>query len=130
MAKRWSQEQLATIAGLSTRTVQRIENGHAAGLETVKSLASAFETDVETLTRGNDMQHAANTDETHINEIKGFHLHLWVFAILAPLLLLLNLFVTGAPLWVQWVLVFWLLGLVLHAVTVRVMHGSLRLPGK
>lgn len=30
LEKGWSQEQLATIAGLSTRTVQRIENGEQA----------------------------------------------------------------------------------------------------
>ncbi|CAI1566542.1 anaerobic benzoate catabolism transcriptional regulator [Serratia quinivorans] len=40
--KGWSQEQLATIAGLSTRTVQRIENGEQASLETLTAIASAM----------------------------------------------------------------------------------------
>ncbi|NVK22769.1 MAG: helix-turn-helix transcriptional regulator [Kangiellaceae bacterium] len=46
----WSQEQLATMCGLSIRTIQRVENGQSASLETLKSLASVFETDVSKLT--------------------------------------------------------------------------------
>lgn len=46
----WSQEQLATFSGLNVRTVQRVENGNKASLETLKCLASVFEVDVVTLT--------------------------------------------------------------------------------
>ncbi|CAI1543573.1 anaerobic benzoate catabolism transcriptional regulator [Serratia quinivorans] len=42
LEKGWSQEQLATIAGLSTRTVQRIENGEQASLETLTAIAAAM----------------------------------------------------------------------------------------
>lgn len=48
--KNWSQEQLATMAGLSIRTIQRVECGQVASLETLKSLASVFEVDVSNLT--------------------------------------------------------------------------------
>ncbi len=44
----WSQEQLATIASISPRTVQRAENGNAS-LETLQGLASAFDTNVNAL---------------------------------------------------------------------------------
>jgi transcriptional regulator with XRE-family HTH domain len=44
-----SQEQLSIIAGVSLRTVQRIESGHGASLETLKSLASVFEVSVDFL---------------------------------------------------------------------------------
>lgn len=47
--KQWSQEQLATLSGLSIRTIQRIESGNRASLESLKSLAAVFETDIETL---------------------------------------------------------------------------------
>lgn len=47
--KGWSQEELARHAGLSTRTIQRIETGHQAGLESLKSLAAVFETSISTL---------------------------------------------------------------------------------
>ena len=39
----WSQDQLASISGLSLRTVQRIENEGNCSLESKKALASAFE---------------------------------------------------------------------------------------
>ena len=37
----WSQEQLAEIAGLSVRTVQRVETGGGASLETRMALSAA-----------------------------------------------------------------------------------------
>ena len=46
----WSQEQLATVSGLNVRTIQRIESGNKASLESLKSLASVFEVDISTLT--------------------------------------------------------------------------------
>lgn len=42
----WSQEQLAERSGLSVRTVQRIENGHAPGRSSSAALAQAFGVDV------------------------------------------------------------------------------------
>ena len=47
---RWSQEQLATLAGVSLRTIQRVEAGNSASLETLKSLASVFEVEISKLT--------------------------------------------------------------------------------
>ena len=44
-----SQEQLAEMSGLNVRTIQRIESGHKASLESLKCLASALEVDIETL---------------------------------------------------------------------------------
>jgi len=46
----WSQEQLAQLSGLNIRTIQRIESGHNAGLESLKSLAAVFEIDISELT--------------------------------------------------------------------------------
>ncbi|MDO5896711.1 helix-turn-helix domain-containing protein [Agrobacterium sp. Azo12] len=46
----WSQEQLATISGLSTRTIQRLERGQPASLETMNTLAAVFEVDLSQLT--------------------------------------------------------------------------------
>ena len=42
LERHWSQEQLADMSGLSIRTIQRIENGENAGLESLKSLAAVF----------------------------------------------------------------------------------------
>jgi transcriptional regulator with XRE-family HTH domain len=40
----WSQEQLAIMCGVSIGTIQRVEAGNKASLETLKPLASVFET--------------------------------------------------------------------------------------
>ena len=46
----WSQEQLAELCGLSVRTIQRVESGNKASIETLKCLASVFEVDISKLT--------------------------------------------------------------------------------
>lgn len=43
--RHWSQEQLAEIARLSTRTVQRVEEGLPSSTDTRRALASAFDAD-------------------------------------------------------------------------------------
>ena len=43
LEKGWSQEQLATISGLSERTIQRAERGDMPSLETLRALAASFE---------------------------------------------------------------------------------------
>ena len=40
--RQWSQEQLAEISKLNTRTIQRVEDGQAASLDTRRALAGAF----------------------------------------------------------------------------------------
>ena len=47
--RHWSQEHLAELAGIATRTLQRIENGDAASHESVMALAAAFKVDVTAL---------------------------------------------------------------------------------
>jgi len=49
LSRHYSQEQLAQMAGLNVRTIQRIESGQNASLESLKCLASALEVDVSTL---------------------------------------------------------------------------------
>ncbi|HSC68898.1 MAG TPA: helix-turn-helix domain-containing protein [Cellvibrio sp.] len=45
----WSQNQLAEMAGVTTRTIQRVEQGHRPSMETCKALASVFEVDLSLL---------------------------------------------------------------------------------
>src|SRR5687768_15519895 len=45
----WSQEELATAAGLNLRTIQRIESDGVASLQSRKALASAFDVGVTEL---------------------------------------------------------------------------------
>lgn len=44
-----SQEQLAQMSGLNVRTIQRIESGQNASLESLKCLSAALEVDISTL---------------------------------------------------------------------------------
>lgn len=48
--RHWSQDHLADLAGIGTRTLQRIENGEGASYESVMALAAAFNVDVGALT--------------------------------------------------------------------------------
>ncbi|MCH2190392.1 MAG: helix-turn-helix transcriptional regulator [Gammaproteobacteria bacterium] len=65
LANGWSQEELARHSGLSTRTIQRIETGHKASLESLKSLAAVFETSISTLAQEQTM-----TDQQGDNDVE------------------------------------------------------------
>lgn len=47
----WTQEQLAEIAGVSARTIQRAETAGSAAFDTLRAIAGAFETDFNQLLR-------------------------------------------------------------------------------
>jgi len=49
--KGWSQEDLAELAGVSVRTIQRLESGQQPSLESLKCLAAVFETSVSELSQ-------------------------------------------------------------------------------
>jgi len=49
LSRHLSQEQLATMSGLNVRTIQRIESGHKASVESLKCLAAVLEVDIATL---------------------------------------------------------------------------------
>ncbi len=64
LEKGWSQEQLAEASGVSTRTIQRIERGGKASLETKKCLAAVFEMNLNNLQKDNKM----TDDKKTLNE--------------------------------------------------------------
>lgn len=70
--RHWSQEQLAEMSGLSIRTIQRIENGENAGLESLKSLAAVFETNIVDSDKKTEMEQVRK-EEAYIQKIKGFY---------------------------------------------------------
>ena len=51
LSRNLSQEQLAQMSGLNVRTIQRIESGHKASVESLKCLAAALEVEISTLNR-------------------------------------------------------------------------------
>lgn len=64
LSRHLSQDQLAQMSGLNVRTIQRIESGHKASVESLKCLASVFEVDVSTLNQEKFMIDK-NTDNWH-----------------------------------------------------------------
>ena len=49
--RHWTQEELAIIAGIDVRTIQRAENGQKLALETLKAIANAFEITIDQLSK-------------------------------------------------------------------------------
>jgi transcriptional regulator with XRE-family HTH domain len=51
LSRNLSQEQLAQMSGLNVRTIQRIESGQKASVESLKCLAAVLEVDTSTLSQ-------------------------------------------------------------------------------
>ena len=127
LQKGWSQEQLADMAGVSTRTVQRLERGAKASPETLKCLAAVLETDFTDLQEPAPMQQTPQTTPPHdaaaeqealeyVRDIKAFYNHLIVFGVTCLALVVLNLIVSPGYFWAKWALLGWGVGVVLHAI--------------
>lgn len=128
--KGWSQEQLAQFSGLSVRTVQRIERGQKAGLESLKCLAAVFETDVSNLNQeqpmaDNNYSFRSDADQAAIDyyKFKDVMLHTVTFSIFLPSLYLLNVNQTPEDLWIKEIALFWGAGLILHGMMKVILFG-------
>ena len=63
----WPQQQLADVAGVDLRTIQRLEKNGIASLETLKGVASAFDIDVKELNQ-------ISTQEKNASQSSKIHL--------------------------------------------------------
>ena len=72
LERHWSQAQMAEISGLSIRTIQRIENGENAGLESLKALAAVFETNIEDSDK-KDEEAQIRKEKEYVQKVKGFY---------------------------------------------------------
>jgi transcriptional regulator with XRE-family HTH domain len=89
LERHWSQEQLAEMSGLSTRTIQRIESGQNADFETLKSLASVFEINLSSLNKKEE-EEQLRIEEKRNEDIKG----LYKFIALAVFSLIITFFIS------------------------------------
>ena len=131
----WSQEQLAELSGVSARTIQRIENGSNAGLDTLNSLAAAFQTDIAALTSApravEGATHPLRDDFQQLRASRQnrrrreFFLHLATFGLIIPFLVALNLTLSPSYYWVIWPILGWGAAVILHWITVFRMPGFL-----
>ncbi|KXJ54415.1 MAG: XRE family transcriptional regulator [Colwellia sp. Phe_37] len=124
LKRAWSQEQLAQFSGLSIRTIQRIERGQKAGLESLKSLAAVLEVELDELLKEKDMSNSDtyNDEETriieHVQDIKGFYSHLINYAVVVLGLFLLNFLVSPGYYWAWWAALGWGIGVISHGLSV------------
>ena len=132
----WSQQQLADLSGLSARTIQRIESGMPASAETLKSLAAVFEVHFSTLSQELNMTDAVTPatlalkqEASALKYVRGvrlFYIHLFQMVPVWLLLAAVNYWVSPHRLWAPWVILFMVLGLLMHAAYV---FGNQRLLG-
>ncbi|MGK3143966.1 helix-turn-helix domain-containing protein [Pantoea sp. C2G6] len=128
LARAWSQEQLAEMAGLSTRTVQRIENGERPGLETLSALAAVFEIGVADLIgpqNGEDQALDQRIVEARhrVASEAGFYRSLITASVVCALLFALNHFTSPDNRWSLWVMAIWGALLFVRAIRLFVFHG-------
>ena len=63
----WSQDHLARAAGVSLRTVQRVENGERASSASMMALAAAFDAEVGAITKEPNAVPVARNDPARVN---------------------------------------------------------------
>lgn len=121
----WSQQQLADISGLNVRTIQRIEQGQSASLESFKALGAAFNVDFSALQEETVRNIVSTPEQTeiflafrHVRKLRGLYSHAISFVIVMSGLTALNLLTTPHRLWVIFPLLGWGIGLLSHAVGV------------
>ncbi|WP_305839842.1 2TM domain-containing protein [Photobacterium leiognathi] len=119
----WSQEQLSQLSGLSIRTIQRIEQGQKAGLESLKSLAAVFEIQVSDLQMEPPMNKEITITEDekqaieYVKSIKEFYSHLVTYLLVITGLFVINYFTSPDFWWAVWPALGWGIGIVSHALS-------------
>jgi transcriptional regulator with XRE-family HTH domain len=121
----WSQQQLADIAGINTRTIQRIESGQSASLESFKALGAAFGVDFSQLQEDTVRQIVSTPEQTElalafsqVRDIKRFWHSALAYLVVMSFLVAVNLATSPRYLWVMWPAMGWGLGLALKATRV------------
>jgi transcriptional regulator with XRE-family HTH domain len=102
----WSQDQLAQMSGLSIRTIQRIENGENAGLESLKSLAAVFEIIITDSDKKQETEQIRKEEE-YVQNVKGFYklLAIAILSLVTPFVIAVN----NSSNWIifLWILLSW-----------------------
>lgn len=128
LARAWSQEHLAEISGLSTRTVQRIENGEQPSLETLSALAAVFNLSIAELsgseTSCDDALDQRITDaRTRVADESRFYRSVITGVIACSLMLVLHYVMVPSSAWPLWVAGIWCLLLVVRGMRVFLFSG-------
>mgnify|MGYP003141296389 CR=1 FL=1 len=125
--KGWSQETLAEVSGLSVRTIQRLERGDKASLETLTALAAVFEVDVSTLSTEapgapmytpNELSKEERRAIRYVRDLKAFYSHAATYAVVIFGLFIINLFTGITTPWFIWPMLGWGVGVAAHGLSV------------
>lgn len=123
LKKGWTQEQLALVSGLSVRTIQRIEKGEAASVDSLKALAAAFdidfldlkEPDMTSTTSLSSLAGSLDAETLlafdHVRRKRKFQMGVLAWILVTPALFAINLVTGPTHLWAIWPALFWGLGL-------------------
>lgn len=119
----WSQEYLAQASGLSVRTIQRIERGQKAGLESLNALAAVFDVELSQLHEDTEMNEENMTWEEqkaleYVRDLKGFYSHLISYIVVVGFLFIVNYLTSPGYIWAWWTLIGWGLGVLSHGLSV------------
>ena len=123
LERHWSQDQLAEMSGLSIRTIQRIENGENAGLESLKALGAVFETKIADSDKSVEMEQVRK-EEAYVQNVKGFYklLAIALLSLVVPLILAIS----DASNWILflWILLSWSVVLGVYSLNVFDFFGE------
>lgn len=152
-ARAWPQDHLATLTGLSLRTIQRVEADGSASAETRMALAAAFGLRVDELQPTQAAAAAQPAGDTGAGAEAGAEVgttpppaawptvdagplpltstqYRWLrFAVIGGLLLTLDISSSGHVTWSRWVLIFWAVGLLLRRLRPAAMARNRRARG-
>ncbi|MCW2476372.1 MULTISPECIES: 2TM domain-containing protein [unclassified Symbiopectobacterium] len=126
LARAWSQEQLAELSSLSVRTVQRIENGERASLDTLGAIAAAFGVNVtelmteesEQTLSGESLELRVQAAKRQVRQESRFWRSLVVYVVVNLVLFVVNRMTSPGSHWFLWPLLIWGGFLALNAVKV------------
>ena len=128
LQRAWSQEQLAELASLSVRTIQRIENGEVPSLETLSALAAVFgvsvtELSAESMVADDSLDRRIVDARLRVKQEARFYRSLVSAVIICLLLWGVNYLTSPGNDWVIWVVLIWGSLLVLRGLRLFVFDG-------
>ncbi|MEQ9719588.1 helix-turn-helix domain-containing protein [Yersinia alsatica] len=134
-ARAWSQEQLAELCSLNVRTIQRVENGEQASLETLGAIAAVMGLKVSELYSSDASQQQdapANAVDQRVLDARNavenemaFMRQLLRAVILCGVLLAINWFTSPSYMWAWWVVLGFSIVLGLRAINTFVLGNWL-----
>ena len=129
----WTQDQLADLAGVSVRTVQRLEQGKPASTETLKCLGAVLNVtfhDLKPQQQGDtDMMDIENINAQKLSneealalryarKLSGFYAHVAQYCLVIFIMAVINYFTSSYP-WVLWTAFGWGTGVLVHGLMVH-----------